>query len=61
MTFTSGSLWQYYKDEPASDAYVAVFFIFLLIMIIIIIIPSHLNLKKKKQVKQAMMEQKMLK
>ena len=52
---TSGSLWQYYRDEPFIIKAV------LLLMLLMILIVLHLNLNKKLQVKQEMMEQKMFK
>ena len=53
---TSGSLWQYYKDEPALDNNGSIL-IFLMITIIVL----HSNLSKKQQDKQETVAQKMLK
>ena len=53
---TSGSLWQWYKDEPALDNNGSIL-IFLMITIIVL----HSNLNKKQQDKQETVAQKMLK
>ena len=48
-------LWQYYRDESAlnNDG--------VILILLIILILLHVNLNKKLQVKQEMMDQKMLK
>ena len=45
---TFGSLWQYYRDEPAlNNAEGIIVFLIIIIIIIIIIIVFRLNIKKK--------------
>ena len=51
----SGSLWQYYKDEPALDNITT-----LLIFLLTIKKAFYSNLKKKRQGKQEKITQKML-
>ena len=52
---TSGSLWEYYTDEPVSTVLVPLLIFMLLITVLC------LNLGKKQQVKQLMVVQKIFK